>query len=101
MITSAAVLGLTDPLLYFTASSDWGGREVCTHSIMCMSVCTCLCVCLREKAGPPLSPALPNTSMPGSLKSGVQQHEDQGYSCAASLPGADRKGLMRRGTHHL
>ncbi|TNN76121.1 hypothetical protein EYF80_013652 [Liparis tanakae] len=37
----------------------------------------------------------------GSLESGVQQHKDQGYSGAASLPSADRKGLMRRATHRL
>eukprot|EP00064_Thunnus_orientalis_P008117 superscaffoldBa00000948_g8140 len=59
-----------------------------------------LSVAQREKVGPPLGPALPNTSMQGSLESGVRQHKDQGYSGAASLPSADRKGLMRRGTHH-
>lgn len=66
---------------------------------MCVFVCTCLCVRV-EKVGPPLRRALPNTSMQGLLESGVQQHKDQGYSGAARLPSADRKGLMRRGTHH-
>lgn len=87
MVTSAAVLRLRDPLCFISPSpltplggGGWvGGGEVLFL----------------------LSPALPNTSMQGLLESGVQQHKDQGYSGAASLPSADRKGLMRRGHSSL
>lgn len=85
MVTSAAVLRLRDPLCFISPSpltplggGGWGGEVLFL-----------------------LSPALPNTSMQGLLKSGVQQHKDQGYSGAASLPSADRKGLMRRGHSSL
>ncbi|CAB1445105.1 unnamed protein product [Pleuronectes platessa] len=39
-----------------------------------------------RKVGPPLSAALPNTSMQGLWESGVQQHKDQSYSGAPRLP---------------
>lgn len=91
--------GWSSSLDYVTFSSDW---EVCTHLTVrvWMYVCVHLCMCVcTGKVGPPLRPPLPNTSMQGSLESGVQQHKDQGYSGAASRPSADRKGLMSRGTH--
>lgn len=102
MVTSAAVPRLRDPLCFISPSPLTGKYA---HTSLCACVCVCAPVCVyvcgKGRSSSSSSPALPNTSMQSSLESGLQQHKDQGYSGAASLPSADRKGLMRRDTHHL
>lgn len=77
-------------LFYFTISSDsiWVVGVGVVVGEGGGSSSSCLLLCLIRPCG-------------ASLERSVQQHKDQGYSGAAGLPSADRKGLMMQGHSSL